>query len=264
MPFWRRRNFTGVLAPDDFAPQSRGKKDWDFDMLGLSSASSEPVNLEQHATVLSQGRTNSCVAHAWEQALVVEARALKLGGDAENFGSRLFDYYNSRAGHGGTKSDTGTFLRTMANGLRKVGRVDEKYWKFRPMYVNRRPSTRAYQKAHGFRGLKGHYRIYDTGAKRVEAIMTALSAGHCVIFGMSVDRPFTRNDGPDVISIPTSGEYVGGHAMCIVGWRVKDGKLQFRVVNSWGTDWRDGGMAWFDEELMQWQGIVDCWVGSLV
>ena len=252
----------GLRGPDRYAPQKRGARDWDFDKLGLGSGVGDGADLTKYATVLSQGSTNSCVAHAWEQALLIESRRRGFEGQLGELGSRLFGYYNSRAEHGSQFVDLGTYLRTYAYGLKRVGRCPERYWKFSKSRVNRRPSIRAYQKANAMRGLRGYYRIYDRGRARIEAICAALDAGKPVVFGVRVDRAFTNSVGPNVIGVP-AGAIIGGHAMCIVGYRVVGGALEFKIINSWGKGWRAGGYAWFNEELITWPRLEDIWVASL-
>lgn len=40
----------------------------------------------------------------------------------------------------------------------------------------------------------------------------------------------------------------GGHAITITGWKVVGDKLYWRILNSWGKSWGDGGYAWLPEE----------------
>jgi hypothetical protein len=41
-----------------------------------------------------------------------------------------------------------------------------------------------------------------------------------------------------------SGDFDGGHAMCIVGYDDNKGGGSFLVMNSWGTDWGNNGFWW--------------------
>ncbi|EER18928.1 cysteine proteinase, putative [Perkinsus marinus ATCC 50983] len=40
----------------------------------------------------------------------------------------------------------------------------------------------------------------------------------------------------------TSGEYLGGHAVKIIGWGEESGQAYWLVVNSWNEDWGDHGL----------------------
>jgi len=80
-------------------------------------------------------------------------------------------------------------------------------------------------------------------------IKTALVSGMRVVFS----APITGYE-PDENGLfrCTVNEY-GGHAMSVWGY---DGAL-FRVQNSWGTDWGEGGRCWMlAEDILRWN---DCW-----
>jgi hypothetical protein len=179
-------------------------------------------------------------------------------------GSRLFGYSNSRAEHGMEKTDLGTFLRTYAWALKKVGNCKEQDWPFVLSRVNRTPPPRCYRTAWAFRGIRGYYKILDQGDGRTQAIRAALSAGKPVVFGTLIDDPFMANAGPSIIDVPRE-TVVGGHAMCFVGYKVREatGEFIYKVVNSWGDDWRQRGFCYFTEEFVQWAALQDLWVVSL-
>lgn len=42
-----------------------------------------------------------------------------------------------------------------------------------------------------------------------------------------------------------------GHAVTLVGYRWSNGVRQFRIHNSWGPTWRDGGYAWISDAMVQ-------------
>jgi len=46
---------------------------------------------------------------------------------------------------------------------------------------------------------------------------------------------------PDGVFYHRMGQLVGGHAIVIVGWGVKDGLPYWLIRNSWGVNWGDGG-----------------------
>lgn len=39
----------------------------------------------------------------------------------------------------------------------------------------------------------------------------------------------------------TTGDYLGGHAIKIIGWGTENGTPYWLVSNSWNTDWGDKG-----------------------
>lgn len=257
----RKRRGLGLLAPDEQAPQEQGKRDWDIGMLGLAGATVVEADLTSLVvSVLNQGASSSCVANAWEQAIRMERKRL---GYPVELGSRLFGYSNSRAEHDMAKHDVGTYLRTYAWALKKVGNCPEGEWPFILSRINRTPPARCYRKAWAMRGIRGYYKIFDNGAARTAATRSALAEGKPVVFGTQIDAAFQDDDGPTLIDVP-KGASIGGHAMCVVGFRQVSGEWQYKIVNSWGTGWRSNGFAWFTEEFLQWYALQDLWVVSLV
>lgn len=268
LPFWAKGKKApgstprgcGLLGFDEKAPQPFGTKDWDFDLLGLAESRVDRVDLEHLVvSVLDQGKSNTCVAQAWEQAIRMEQ--VRLGYPVE-LGSRLFGYSNSRAEHGGQRRDLGTFLRTYAWARKKVGCCPESVWPFVLDRVNQDPPPRAFRQAWAMRGLRGYYKIHDTGAARTAAIRAALVEGKPVVFGTLVDAGFLRGDGPDVAGIPR-GKIIGGHAMCFIGFERRDDEFVYKIVQSYGPKWRMGGFCYLTEEFVQWHGLQDIWVVSL-
>jgi hypothetical protein len=87
----------------------------------------------------------------------------------------------------------------------------------------------------------------------VATICTELDAGHPVVVGLQVTRDWETFTG-DTLPEPT-GDVIGGHAVLLVGY---DLALRcFRVRNSWGSAWRDGGYAW-----LPWAWIRAPWCGE--
>lgn len=81
---------------------------------------------------------------------------------------------------------------------------------------------------------------------RINATKKSLAEGYPVLLAMIVPESFYQ---PGKIWMPTasdsgpSGDH-GRHAMCIVGYDDTIGGGAFRVLNSWGPDWCDGGYVW--------------------
>lgn len=88
----------------------------------------------------------------------------------------------------------------------------------------------------------------------VATICTELDAGHPVVVGLQVTRDWEDFAG-DTLPEP-AGDVIGGHAVMLVGY---DLNLRcFRVRNSWGTSWRDGGYAW-----LPWAWLRAPWCGEV-
>lgn len=68
-----------------------------------------------------------------------------------------------------------------------------------------------------------------------------LHAGFPIVFAAFVDQLFWEWRGPRVID-QFGGPRLGRHAMVVVGY--DDNRGAYRVINSWGRQWGDGGYAW--------------------
>jgi C1A family cysteine protease len=234
-------------------------------LVGGSSTLPAIVRFPVASPVLDQLSTESCVAHAWATLMWYEERHL-FGGTPE-LRSRLFAYFNSRALHGDEHDDGGTYLRTCAKALQKIGCPSEKRWAFTTdqKVVNRQPHVLAYKYAWDFRKLAAYYRIFETGEARVNAVRYALANGHPVAFGSPVDEAFLEPYGEGTIGLPNPSKIAGRHAMTLVGYEPnpQDNGWRFRLQNSWGTDWRNGGFAFMTEEWLKSSDVTDLWVGAL-
>jgi C1A family cysteine protease len=232
-----------------------------FDRRALSSFVPPAVSLRRFViSVLNQGRTSSCVAHAWEQGIRTATFYANPRMDPSTIplGSRLFGYFNARAQDHDQKVDAGTYLRSYAAGRIQVGCPVEAVWPFNPLKVNSNPPPRAYHAAFDYRGLRGYHRITELGEARLLAIRAAIAAGLPVVFGTLIDTAFAELTGPEA-RIPNPARSRGRHAMCIVGYRAG----WFLIVNSWGTEWGDGGFAWLPEAMIASAESTDFWVVSV-
>lgn len=98
----------------------------------------------------------------------------------------------------------------------------------------------------------GQYKIesYRQVPVTLSAIKTKLAEKRPLTFGAMVGVRFSQWSGSGVMRAANvlAGSDAGGHAMTIVGY--DDTKSAFRILNSWGTGWGDGGYAWVDYSLM--------------
>lgn len=87
----------------------------------------------------------------------------------------------------------------------------------------------------------------QVNAQDTKEIKAHLNAGFPVLIGAAVDEAFAKLPAGKKWS--SMGRAVGGHAMIVVGY--DDGKQGFRVMNSWGRDWCDGGYCWVDYDFFR-------------
>lgn len=201
-------------------------------------------------TIFDQGATSSCVGHAWAAAL---ALGMVLDGDpAPMLPSPLAIYYWARSETGDQDLDEGTYIRSAAKAVQKFGFPPFSEWPTEAARVNEGVPHRVYRAAFDRRGMRGYRRILMGD---LEGIRRALWAGSPVVFGMTVGESFLDHTGAGLIDVD-SGPVAGGHAMAIVGY---DGD-RFRIQNSWGTDWGDGGFAWVSSNRMK--QATDLWMAD--
>ncbi len=90
--------------------------------------------------------------------------------------------------------------------------------------------------------------------------MEGYLSGNCFIAGLMVHDGFMDAPG-GIIPMPESGAtYLGGHAVCVVGFDRRN--RMFKFVNSWGAQWGDRGFghvgyATLQALLMDAWGMVD-------
>lgn len=227
-----RMDLGGQLAPRSFLSHE----------LDIPTVDGKPFIFDQQAT-------STCVVNTFDHAIILKESRLGLPFDEP---SRLFPYWVSREAHGAQWFDSGTFLYTAADAYRKMGCPSEKYWKWGQFSgrVNRRPDFRAMRMAHPRRDGK-YVRIYETGQDRIQAVQQAIMSGNDVAFGTRLGQSFLSARGSAIIDPPPVTEKIAGnHAMLIIGWMYLDGKLYFRVLNSWGRNWRDGGLCWMSADYI--------------
>jgi len=102
-------------------------------------------------------------------------------------------------------------------------------------------------------GSSGFYRKYKCDHQNMldsnQDIQSGVYSSGSVEVGMSVYEDFTSYDGG--IYKHTEGQYLGGHAVKIVGWGQLGDTTYWIVANSWGPSWGESGffrIDWSDKE----------------
>ncbi len=88
-----------------------------------------------------------------------------------------------------------------------------------------------------------------------------LAEGRAVVFGAKLGENFMSWNSSTVLT--TDGDTYKGqhayHAMILCGYDDSKGANgAFRVVNSWGTEWGDGGYIWIDQNFFVSDGFCFC------
>ena len=231
----------------------------DEDAISVLKAVTVPraASVEQFAKIMDQGSLGSCVWNAIGQAVWIAHR--RAGIEKPKLLSRLFGYYFSRAYHHQTAEDSGTFIRYGFAVLNKFGFCPEELWPYSDIHTRftKMPGWQAIQGAYDQRSPTVYRRIYEDGDGRLLAIKQAIASGYAVVFGTDVSVAFTENDlGAAPVLPPIGKPLAGGHAMTVVGYEDN----VFRIANSWGTDFGEGGFCNFSAEYMKWPNTRDLWI----
>ena len=82
---------------------------------------------------------------------------------------------------------------------------------------------------------------------KINSVKKALSEGYPCMLGFIVAKSFYNSKGDvwreEATDDGPTGQH-GRHAMCVVGYDNNKYGGSFRVLNSWGTTWRDKGYVW--------------------
>jgi C1A family cysteine protease len=175
--------------------------------------------------------------------------------------SRLFIYWNARNLENPPTCtiDKGSRIRLAFDCMSRYGAPAESIYPYDVSKVNKRPTILSYREAIKNR-IDKFYRIDSTGSERIKQIKQALSAGNPVVFGTKVAASFKAVNSDTVVYNPGGG-WIGGHAMCIVGW--SELKQAFEVRNSWGTSWGVNGYCWMDKNYIASSITSDIWVPTI-
>lgn len=239
-------------------PNPDDKRDLSIDVLGLSVLDTpDKSSLEDYIiTILNQGNSSSCVGQAAANAIMILENEHGLPYDPA---SVLFMYFNSRKYHDSFITDSGTYIRALVKMWSKFGVCSDKFWSFstNPLKLNRQPSWNAYMRSHYRKGVT-YARIFDNGSSRLDGINAAIHAGFPVIFGTDVPKSFLADKGPEIVDRPGKTDKIaGGHAMLLVGYELIDGYLFYDTLNSWGPNWRNGGLVRLTQDFITWTNSRD-------
>ena len=190
-----------------------------------------------------QGNQNSCVA--WTVAYALKSYQEKLEEklplyrngrlDPNRIFSPSFVWNQLNNGQ-----NIGIYYENAFNLLTEQGAATWTDMPWTPSDITSQPSAAAKQKA-------GRYRIAywrQVNVRDLREVKAHLAAGYPVLIGANVDQAFIRL--PAGTTWNSIGTPIGGHAMIVVGY--DDNRRAFRFMNSWGSQWADGGFCWVDYE----------------
>ncbi|MAL17152.1 MAG: hypothetical protein CL667_05510 [Balneola sp.] len=189
-----------------------------------------------------QGSQNSCVGWAVSYALKSFQEKIEHGWTLNN--DRIFSpsfIYNQI--NNGTNS--GTFIPDALNLLSEQGAATLSDFPYNEYDYSTRPSNELINRAKPYRA--DYWRVVNHASER--EVKAQLHANLPVVIGALVDENFKRLNSQNNTWRQYPSSNSSGHAMIVVGY--DDNKNAFKVINSWGTSWGDGGFGWIDYNIFK-------------
>lgn len=211
-------------------------------------------------TDISYQQLSDCVANATADAFeIVKGLADKT--KVQQF-SRRFIYWNAREYSNDQSKDKGSYIHLAFESLKRIGACSESTLPYDSNEVFVRPPIQAYREADS-NHIDSYFQITSEDDDRVNDVCLAITNNHPVVFGTQVGQDLMNYTGNDaVFEYPSSS--VGGHALCIVGFRTEaNGKKSFFVRNSWGNSWGLNGHFWMSQDYLKHSETSDLFVPTM-
>jgi Papain family cysteine protease len=236
---------TGLKKSSAGAHESAAEADLDEDFI-----SNLPASFSLNTPpIISQGETSKCVAFSGAYYIL----GMYNGVTTKNYDkipSPEFIYAIYKKVNKDTDCDEGCFLfNDDANGIIGVAEllktVGTPSWNQMPFVESPNCSvTNTTQISQAtVNKIVGYYRLAEGEYNDIEELKDWIYSGFPLWFGVPIDQGFMNLKAGKIWS-RARGKDEGAHAMAIVGY--DDNRRAFKIVNSWGTDWADGGFCWVD------------------
>lgn len=207
----------------------------------------EAVSLIKYAPQrLNQGRQGSCVAWSSVYAARTILESSSTRNDPNQVAFSPAFVYNNIA----LEDCQGSYILRAMEFLQRTGSVPMQDFQYDETDCSRQANNALIQKAannkiHGFNRLT---ETDDVNGINIRAVKEHLAKDAPVVIGMMVGGSFMQDMIGEKVWHPTNEDRqqmgFGGHAMCVIGYddRVEGGA--FQIMNSWGPDWGENGIAY--------------------
>ena len=208
-------------------------------MLRFQAYLPEEVDLSsKFPTPGDQGQQSSCTAWATGYAMRSYYEGRRRNWNFSSPGQIISPAYIYNRLHDFRGScDTGTAISEALNLLKTDGAPPLSMYPYSENDCTRPPNAELVRTGSAFR--ISAWNAVDN--KRLDDAKGQLANGNPVVFGMDVSEQFENLTGPTIYD-DISSPRTGGHAMVLVGYSER--RQAFKVMNSWGTQWGDGGFGW--------------------
>lgn len=239
-----------IRNPFTVKPSKYDSRDYFYKASGQSV--NDVVDLRQYdSTIENQRDLGSCVGAAIVSAYEIMLRK----NNPEKFVdlSILYAYYHARLLEDSETMDEGVIrIRNGLKGLNKFGLSSDLVWPYNLEMVNVQPELSCYVD-----GWPRKITKYESLVS-IDQILEVINNLTPVVIGITVFNNFLNLSGPNsIVTVPKSNlEYVGGHAMCLVGYNLPS--RFFIAKNSYGAIWGDNGYCYIPFDYLS-QYSFDKW-----
>jgi C1A family cysteine protease len=195
-----------------------------------------PAQIDLSATLPppgDQGGTDSCVS--WAATYAAASQAGRRAGLGASLRLSPAFTYNQMAQD--PYCLAGTNLSNALDLLRNVGALPIEEYAFDGGWCGRLPTAAEVARAAKYR-IKSWSKVDPS---KLDAVKEQLARTAPVVFALSANAELKALQG-DAIFDPPGVAKGFGHALVAVGY--DDARKAFRVQNSWGRKWADGGYGW--------------------
>ena len=216
--------------------------------------------------ILNQKSTSACTGYAGAYALsILINRQIELSAKDQNYKfshvSPTYIYYNARLSEGfSTKTDEGSTIRSIMKALKNPGAVDISVMgtdysttKEPPKNINDLPK---YTITSYFRIEKNENTI-ELMQRVLDTELLPIVCG-VMLYEEQTDNAYYNGGILDYSNIKNDTK-VGGHAICLTGYKYINGKLYFELCNSWGTLWGNNGFGYIPADMVTSDDMLDIW-----
>lgn len=207
----------------------------------------ERVSLEAFCPKrMNQGQQGSCVGWGSAYAARTILQASATGKNPNDIAFSPAFLYNQIKLEG----CQGSYINRAMESMTQVGSLPFTNFAYTDESCDRTPTDGEVQQAASYK-MKGSNRLTKNGDDYtidLLAIKQNLAQGAPVVIGMMVGGTFMQPMMGQKCWIPTDKDYqmsgFGGHCMCVIGY---DDYLEggaFQIMNSWGGEWGENGIAW--------------------
>jgi hypothetical protein len=201
----------------------------------------------------AQSPSRTCVS--WAATYVAASGALRRA-DPDHKPIVLSPAFTYALAGGTPNCQRGTSIAVTLEVIRTIGALPIEEFVFDGNSCSREPTLPELARAARWR-IKGWSKV---DAHDVTAVKGELAQGRPVIFAMDIGARFRAHHGPEVFQALDTGAWLDGHVMALVGY--DDGREAFRLQNSFGADWGDGGYAWIG--YTAWQKAVHSGIAFVI